>query len=78
MAPLVRGLAKKDEIGIIDAVPFDADHRLDRLARPRRPGACTRYGWVDRKKGIIHIPIEEAMKEVIRQTPVRRPRRSRR
>jgi hypothetical protein len=68
VAPLVRGLAQKDEIGIIDAVPFDADARLDRW-RKEKGRALTSYGWVDRKKGIIHIPVEEAMKEVIRQTP---------
>lgn len=68
VAPLVRGLAKKDEIGIIDAVPFDADGRLDRW-RSEKAKALQSYGWVDRKKGIIHIPVEEAIKEVIRQTP---------
>jgi hypothetical protein len=68
VAPLVRGLAQKDEIGIIDAIPFDADARLDRWKR-EKARALTSYGWVDRKKGIIHIPVEEAMKEVIRLTP---------
>jgi hypothetical protein len=68
VAPLVRGLAQKDEFGIIDAVPFDADRRLDRW-RKEKAQALGSYGWVDRKKGIIHIPVEEAMKEVIRTTP---------
>jgi hypothetical protein len=68
VAPMIRGLAQKDEIGIIDSVPFDADARLDRWKR-EKARALTTYGWVDRKKGIIHIPIEEAMKEVIRSTP---------
>jgi hypothetical protein len=68
VAPMVRGLSKLDEVGIIDNVPFDADSRLDRW-RAEKAKALTSYGWVDRKKGIIHIPVEEAMKELIRQTP---------
>ncbi len=23
------------------------------------------YGWIDREKGVVHIPIEQAMKEVV-------------
>jgi hypothetical protein len=66
VAPLVRGLAKKHEIGIIDYVPFDSDARLDRW-RAEKTKALNSYGWVDRKKGLIHVPVEEAMKEVVRQ-----------
>jgi hypothetical protein len=29
------------------------------------------YGWVDRKAGIVHIPIEEAMKKLAAKLPVR-------
>jgi len=24
------------------------------------------YGWIDREKGIVHIPVEKAMEEVLR------------
>ncbi len=68
VAPMVRGMAKLDEIGIIDAVPFDADQRLDRW-RAEKTRTLSSYGWVDRKKGIIHIPVDEAVKALIRQTP---------
>jgi hypothetical protein len=67
VAPLVTGLARTQEIGIIDYVPFDADSRLERW-RAEKAKALGSYGWVDRKKGIIHIPVEEAMKELIRQS----------
>ncbi len=62
----LHGLAKKDEIGIVDYVPFDADNRLRHWQRGKTK-ALDSYGWVDQKKGLIHIPIDEAMKEVIRQ-----------
>jgi hypothetical protein len=68
VAPMIRGMAQRDEVGIVDSVPFDADARLERW-RAEKAKAITSYGWVDRKKGLIHIPVEEAMKELIRQTP---------
>ncbi len=60
-------LIGKDEIGIVDHVPFDGDHRLEdwRATQKKR---LESYGWVDRKKGLIHIPIDVAMKEVVQQS----------
>jgi hypothetical protein len=66
VAAEMRGLAKTEEIGIIDYVPFDADHRLEKWQQ-QKARQLNGYGWADRKKGFIHIPIEEAMKDVIRQ-----------
>jgi hypothetical protein len=67
VAPQVTGLAKTEEVGIIDYVPFDGDRRLEHW-RADKAQALHSYGWVDRKKGVVHIPIEEAMKEVVRQS----------
>jgi hypothetical protein len=66
VAPEVKGLNKLEEVGIIDLVPFDADHRLAKWQADKAK-ALGGYGWVDRKKGVIHIPIDEAIKDVIRQ-----------
>lgn len=66
VAPEVKGLPKQEEIGIIDFVPFDADHRLEKWQKDKAK-VLGSYGWVDRKKGLIHIPIDEAIKDVIRQ-----------
>jgi hypothetical protein len=66
VAPEMRGLGKKEEIGIIDYVPFDSDFRLERWTQ-QKAKALGSYGWVDKKKGIIHIPIDEAIKDVVRQ-----------
>jgi hypothetical protein len=55
--------AGREEIGIVDQVHFDADHRLERWQK-ERARHLTSYGWVDRQRGVIHIPIEKAMEEV--------------
>lgn len=66
LAPLPADIRQKEEIGIIDYVPFDTDHRLEHW-HAKQAAALTSYGWVDRSKGIIHIPIDQAMKDVIDQ-----------
>ncbi|HXI58176.1 MAG TPA: hypothetical protein VNO55_19050 [Polyangia bacterium] len=50
----------KSEIGIVDQVPFQIDDRLDKW-RAERSEALNSYGWVDRKRGVAHIPIEKAL-----------------
>jgi hypothetical protein len=53
-------LIGKPEIGIVDQVPFNGDHRLADWRR-ERSSRLNSYGWVDRAKGIVHVPIERAM-----------------
>ena len=48
------------EIGIVDQVPFVNDHRLQNWRREKSEH-LNGYGWVDRSKGVVHIPIERAM-----------------
>jgi hypothetical protein len=50
----------KAEIGIVDQVPFSGDHRLADW-RQERSSRLNSYGWVDRAKGIVHVPIERAI-----------------
>lgn len=54
------------EIGIVDQVHFDADRRLETWQTAQRKRLSS-YGWTDRQRGLIHIPIEEAMRQVISQ-----------
>jgi len=54
------------EIGIVDQVPFDVTralqaYRSDRLSR------LESWGWLDRKAGLLHMPIEEAMDRVVKE-----------
>jgi hypothetical protein len=67
VAAMPEDISRKEEIGIIDYVPFDADTRLYRY-KAERLQKLNGYGWVDRSKGIIHIPIQQAMKDVIEKS----------
>jgi len=50
----------EEEIGIVDQVPFSIDTRLHRW-RAAHNAKLNGYGWIDREKGIVHVPIERAM-----------------
>jgi hypothetical protein len=53
----------RQEIGIVDQVPFVSDRRLPEW-KAARHAELTRYGWVDKSKGVVRIPIEAAMDKV--------------
>jgi hypothetical protein len=57
-------LIGKHEVGIVDMTDFDSDNRLElwKKARQRRLDS---YGWVDRGKALIHIPIDKAIDQVV-------------
>jgi hypothetical protein len=54
---------EQEEIGIVDQVPFSVDKRLHRW-KAEHAARLNGYGWVDRSKGIAHVPIEQAMESV--------------
>jgi hypothetical protein len=56
----------KNEIGIVDQVEFSQDSRLEEWREAKRK-RLEGYGWVDREKGLVHIPIEKAMDQVVSQ-----------
>ncbi len=62
----VPGLLGQPEIGIVDQVPFDVTrsyqaYRRDSLER------LSSWGWMDRQKGIVHMPVERAMELEVAQ-----------
>jgi hypothetical protein len=59
-----RPVLGKTEIGIVDQVPFQGDHRLDDWRR-ERAARLHGYGWIDRGKGIAHVPIEGALEAAV-------------
>lgn len=63
-APAVE--AGKAEIGIVDQQMFELEGRADRLRREQRRRLDS-YGWVDRDAGVIHVPIQEAMDDVVQE-----------
>lgn len=54
----------KDEIGIVDQPEFETDTRLEEWKRAKQ-FRLNSYGWVDRKKEIVHIPIDKAIDQVV-------------
>jgi hypothetical protein len=54
---------EQEEIGIVDQVPFSIDKRLHRW-KAEHAARLNGYGWVDRSKGIAHVPIEQAMESI--------------
>jgi hypothetical protein len=54
------------EIGIVDQVPFDVTRSFPAY-RDDRNRRLESWGWVDRKAGIVHMPIEEAMELVVKE-----------
>jgi hypothetical protein len=52
------------EIGDVNQRPFALEDEASRL-RAEQGARLERYGWVDRNAGIIHVPIERAMEQVL-------------
>lgn len=54
------------EIDIVNQRPFDLENGAPRL-RAAQDTRLERYGWVNRGTGVIHVPIEQAMDQVLAQ-----------
>ncbi len=62
--------------GLLQATgtPSAAPNEALRQLRATEDAALTTYGWVDRKNGIVHIPIDRAMDLILqRGLPTRPP-----
>lgn len=53
------------EVGIVDQAHFDEDRRLEKWQAEQKQRLSS-YGWVDRGRQLIHVPIERAMEEYVR------------
>lgn len=58
------------EIGRVNQQPFEQDTRAETLRRRQRERLTT-YGWVDRDARLIHIPVEDAMRQVLTEEGAR-------
>jgi hypothetical protein len=60
------------EIGIVNQWTFEEDSRAYQLTAERQ-----RYleseGWVDRRQNLVHLPIADAMKQVVQQAGQQQP-----
>lgn len=56
----------QSEVGIVDQVPYDVSRALESYRNDRMQRLET-WGWVDRKAGTIHMPIDRAMDLVVEE-----------
>jgi hypothetical protein len=61
--PMILG---QPEIGIVDQVLFETDHRAEQWLAARRRRLHS-WGWVDRRREIVHLPIEVAMARLLEE-----------
>ena len=52
------------EIGMVDQAPFALETRASRLWRAQRE-QLHGYGWTDPEARLIHVPVDEAMKQLL-------------
>jgi len=54
----------KAEIGIVDQPPFETVRTAERT-RAQQTKQLQSYGWIDRDKGLIHVPIDKAIDQFV-------------
>ena len=54
------------EIGIVDQQPFDVSRAVQQY-RDDREQRLESWGWIDRKAGTVHMPIDRAMELVVKE-----------
>jgi hypothetical protein len=62
----------KAEIGIVDQTPFETTRGAEHYRREQLKKLSS-YGWVDPKKGIIHVPIDKAIDELLAEQRGKKP-----
>lgn len=62
----------RPEVGIVNQTPFETTRGAERYRR-RDLDILGSYGWVDRDKGIIHIPIDRAIDRFLSEQQGNKP-----
>ncbi len=57
-------LAGRQEIGIVYQPPFDGDQPISAAKRNAQERHLRAFGWVDKPRQIVFIPIDQAMQRV--------------
>jgi hypothetical protein len=60
------------EVGIVDQTPYETTRGAERYRRHDLETLGS-YGWVDREKGIIHIPIDRAIDRFLSEQQGKKP-----
>jgi len=62
----------KPEIGIVDQTPFETTRGSEKYRREALQ-RLNSYGWVDPQKGVIHVPIDKAIDQLLSQEQGKKP-----
>jgi len=62
----------KPEIGIVDQTPFEITRGGEKYRREALQ-RLNSYGWVDPQKGVIHVPIDKAIDQLLSQEQGKKP-----
>jgi hypothetical protein len=62
----------KAEIGIVDQTPFETTRGAESYRRESQQ-RLNSYGWVDAQKGVIHVPIDKAIDQLLSQEQGKKP-----
>ena len=62
----------KPEIGIVDQTPFETTRGAEQYRRESLQ-RLNSYGWVDAQKGVIHVPIDKAIDQLLSQEQGKKP-----
>jgi hypothetical protein len=62
----------KPEIGIVDQTPFETTRGAEKYRRDALQ-RLNSYGWVDPQKGVIHVPIDKAIDQLLSQEQGKKP-----
>jgi len=62
----------KPEIGIVDQTPFETTRGSEKYRREALQ-RLNSYGWVDAQKGVIHVPIDKAIDQLLSQEQGKKP-----
>jgi hypothetical protein len=60
---IARTIVGAEQIGMVEPRMIELEDRAVRLAAERKT-QLEEYGWVDRERGIIRIPVERAMQDL--------------
>ena len=62
----------KPEIGIVDQTPFETTRGSEKYRREALQ-RLNSYGWVDPQKGVIHVPIDKAIDQLLSREQGKKP-----
>jgi hypothetical protein len=62
----------KPEIGIVDQTPFETTRGAEKYRREALQ-RLNSYGWIDPQKGVIHVPIDKAIDQLLSQEQGKKP-----